>query len=142
MINHQKTASTGYTITEVLISLWLLLFIGGALVATFAYIRKSGSVSADRAAAILMADEMLERASKAGPPDWGLDTLTGTSTIATEVGGDNNYDWSLEASQLESSSLGSLHKLELSLDWTNHQGGAERGKRSLVRSRLVYLRAR
>lgn len=134
-----KSAFIGYSILEVLIAVWLLVFVGGSLIATFAYLAKSSSVSADRASAELLADELLERSAKIGPPDWGLDGLSGTRSVEVEVGGASKFDWSLQPHDLGDSGLGNLYKLDLRIDWRVHQDGVERGRRALVRTRHVYL---
>lgn len=132
----QKSA---YSILEVLVAIWLLVFVGGSLVATFAYLIKTASVAADQAAAELLADELLERAAKSGPPTWGLPDLSGTRTVQAEVGGDSNYDWVLNITELGDSGLGKLYKLEAQIDWTAHIDSVERGSRKLSRTRHVYL---
>ncbi|HIB67946.1 MAG TPA: hypothetical protein EYO33_23335 [Phycisphaerales bacterium] len=133
------SGSRAYSVLEVLIAIWLLTFIGGSLVATFAYLAKSASVSADRAAAELLADELLERAVASGPPSWGLADLSGTRGIVLESGGETKFDWTLTPHELGNSGLGRFYQLSLEIDWAAHQDSVERGSRRLHRIRNVYL---
>lgn len=132
----QKSA---YSILEVLIAIWLLVFAAGSLIVAFAFLARSASVSSDRALAELLADELMERAVKVGPPTWDLDGLSGTRTVEAEVGGSTLFDWTLTPHEMGDSGLGKLYKLEVLIDWTAHNDGVERGKRNLTRVRHVYL---
>lgn len=128
-----------YSLAEVLLAVWLLTFIGGALIATFTYLSKASAVSADQAGAELLASEILETARNSGPPNWGQTALTGTYTLGEASKSQGQMNWTLEPTKVEESSMGSLYQLKVSISWAEFKDGVERGKRTLERTRYLYM---
>lgn len=135
----QNAARRGYSIAEILLAIWLLTFVGGAIVALFSFLAKSQAQMAHKASGELLAAELLERASQAGPPNWGVESLSGTRIVPSEQGGEEKIDWTLEPEMLERSDLGMYYQLTVKLDWTAHKDSPEQGKRTMVKVRHVYL---
>lgn len=134
----------GFWISEVLIALWLLTFIGAGLIATFAYLAKGSQISSERAAAQLLADELIQAALRGGPPEWGQESLSGTST--SQVGDAESsvkLDWTITPTELREAPLGKLFELKIQVRWQDRSGegaqGVERGRGELVRVRQVYV---
>jgi hypothetical protein len=133
---YQKRA---YSLSEVLLAIWLFTFIGGALMAGFAYLAKTGAVSSDQASAELLADEICETARYVGPPTWGHETLSGTRIFSLESGAESRFDWVFEPSLIESSGMGKYYQLKVVVNWEQHKDGVEQGRRELTRVRYLYL---
>lgn len=120
-------------------AIWLLTFIAGALIATFTYLAKAGAVSEDQAVAALLADEILERSRRAGPPLWGHAELTGTRAVTLKSGSQTEFSWQLKPFEIEASDMGAFYQLKVEVSWHNDRKTAERGRQSLVRIRSIYL---
>ncbi|MFA5504230.1 MAG: hypothetical protein WC314_03465 [Vulcanimicrobiota bacterium] len=96
-------------------------------------------MSEDQATGALLADEILERARRAGPPLWGQDDLTGTRTVILTSNNEAEFVWQLRPHKVENSDLGSYFQLEVEVSWHGEQKTMERGRQSLVRTRFIYL---
>lgn len=62
----------GFWLSEVLTALWLVTFVGAGLLGLFVYLAKTSKLSNERAAAELLADNLLENGVRQGLPHWGL----------------------------------------------------------------------
>jgi hypothetical protein len=134
--NHLRRA---FSLSEVLLAIWLFTFIGGALIAGFAFLAKADSFSSDRAAAELLADEIYEAARYVGPPDWGYESLSGTRTFVAANGAQSRYDWLFEPVLIEQSGMGSYYQLKVTVNWRDYKDGVEQGRKELIRVRYLYL---
>lgn len=135
--------SRGFWLSEVLTSLWLITFVAAAVLGLFVYLSKASKISNERAAAELLADQLLEKGSREGPPAWGLaDGQLGT-LLESEQGHENTkLTYRVDASKLEEHRLGSLYLLQVTVNWSPTPGVArdvERGSGTLTRDRQVYI---
>ena len=135
----QRPRKHAFSLSEVLLALWLLTFIGGALIATFAYLAKTRTVSSDQASAELLAGEILERAEFSGPPGWGQESNSGTRRLQAGNGAERAFDWTLETELVDSGDLGEFYELRVLVSWKDYKDGVEQGRRELTRARHVYL---
>jgi hypothetical protein len=132
----------GFWLSEVLTSLWLVTFIGAALLGLFVYLSKASKISNERAAAELLADKLLERAARRGPPDWGMESGQVGTLLQSDEGHENmKLTYRVDPSELENHRLGILYLVEVTVNWSPRPGagGSERGQGTLTRSRQVYI---
>lgn len=132
----------GFWLSEVLTALWLITFVGAALLGLFVYLSKASKIANERAAAELLADNVLERGAHVGPPDWGLDSGQLGTTLESPAGHENaKLTYKLDVIELESHRLGTLFLLGVTVHWTPRPGAAqaERGSGTLTRERQVYI---
>lgn len=138
-----KKRSRGFWLSEVLASLWLLTFIAAAILALFVYLAKTSKLSNERASAELLADALVERGLRVGPPDWGLpEGQLGALQHAAVSSDGTALSYQVVASRLEKHRLGELHRLQVTVNWNTPSpapSGVERGRGTLVRERLVYV---
>lgn len=142
-VQNIHTRPRGYWISEVMMAIWLLTFIGAGLIATFTFMAKGSQVTAERAAGELLAETLLQTAVNSGPPDWGQSALNGTSIAQTgDSGSTTTYTWVVTPVELESATLGKLFQVTVELSWhdtTQGPAGVERGSGKLKRIRQVYI---
>lgn len=126
-----------------MMAIWLLTFVGAGLIATFTFMAKGSQVSAERAAGELLAENLVQTAVKAGPPDWGQPALTGTSVAQTgDAGSTTTYQWTITPLEIESATLGKFFQITVDLSWHDTSRGpvaVERGSGKLKRTRQVYI---
>ena len=139
LMPYQTHLRRAFSLSEVLLAIWLFTFIGGALIAGFAYLAKANSFSSDRAAAELLADEIYESARYVGPPGWGFESLAGTRTLTAANGARSSYDWSFQPALIEQSGMGRYYQLKVTVHWREYKDGVEQGRKELVRVRYLYL---
>lgn len=138
-----KKRARGFWLSEVLTSLWLLTFIGASLLGLFAYLAKTSKLSNERASSELLADTLIERAIRMGPPNWGLpEGQLGVLQNAPESPDGMALTYLVKVARLEKHRLGELHQLQVTVNWNTPSEtptGVERGRGYLVRERLVYV---
>ncbi len=126
-----------------MVAIWLLTFIGAGLIATFTFLAKGSQMSAEQAAGTLLAENLLQTAVKAGPPDWGQTQLTGTSTVVTgDARSQTDFEWELTPVEVETARLGDFYQLTVTVRWidrSQNNTGVERGRGELKRVRHVYI---
>lgn len=135
--------SRGFWLSEVLTSLWLITFVATALLGLFVYLSKASKISNERAAAELLADRLLEKGSRDGPPSWGLaDGQLGTLLECDQGHDGAKLTYRVDTVKLEEHRLGTLYLLQVTVNWSPAPGaarGVERGSETLIRDRQVYL---
>jgi hypothetical protein len=102
----------------------------------------SSAVSADQAAGQLLAQSVLDKAIRTGPPGWG--GLTGTRELASaDESSKTTYTYTIVADEIEESrhSLGRLFRVTVTVDWSDSLPGTRqnRGRMLVERSRLTYV---
>lgn len=139
----ERTRSQGTWISEVMVAIWLLTFIGASLIATFTFLAKGSQMSSEQAAGTLLAENLLQTAIKAGPPDWGQTQLTGTQSVVTgDSSSGTEFQWELTPLEVESARLGDFYQLTVVVRWIDRSQantGVERGRGELRRVRHVYV---
>lgn len=138
-----RRSSRGFWLTEVLIALWLLAFVGAGLIGVFVYLAKASKLASERAVAELLADNLLETGIRVGPPDWGLEPGQLGVIQQNHEGHDNNkLSYQIKASPLGDHRLGKLYFLTVTVWWAPIPGvttNVERGRGMLTRERQFYL---
>lgn len=93
-----------------------------------------------------MAQKIIERCSRAGPPNWGLTDITQVQTesvVVQESKASVDFSYQLTASVVapEPSKvpMGTLYLLELKLWWWSEQAVGGTGKSFVETSRVVYI---
>lgn len=137
----------GLVLSEIVVSLGLLAIVGLATIGMFSYLAVNSQVNADRAAANLIADELLEKAVKAGPDEtrdglkWGVkaDDLSRELQTADTSSG-TTFTHQVDAERVESAPLGSLYLVTVRVAWEEEDSkNLERGKGWVKKSRAVYI---
>lgn len=138
-----RRSDRGFWLSEVLTSLWLITFVAAGLLGLFVYLARTSKIANERAAGDLLADRVLERAVRMGPPDWGLpEGQAGQRLQAAEGDQGALLHYRLTASEMEDHRLGRLYLLEVEVSWKadpNAPPGLERGRGELIRDRQVYI---
>jgi hypothetical protein len=131
----------GFWLTEVLASIWLIAFVGAGLIGLFVYLTKSSSVANERAAAELLADRLMERAVRFGPPDWGLEPgQVGQFLESPEGPNGTILRYQLMPIRSGAHRLGTLYVLRVQVAWDEaDRARSERGRGELQRQRNVYI---
>ena len=120
------------------------------VVGVLARLLNTGGKSAHQVAAMMLAQEVLEEAAKAGPPNWSFST----SKISDRTGerelrlpGDESstpFGYKLDVLRLRKSpdDLGTMTQLVVTVWWWGDEPGsrAELGKSSVSLARTVYIR--
>ena len=127
---------------EVVLALGLVVIMALAIVGIFSRLMSRSAYSADQAAAQLLAQALLDKAIRMGPPDWG--GSTGARELAS---GDQSattlYNWKVEGRELPDSvhDLGRLYRVTVTVDWSDAASGARQnnGRMLVERSRLAYV---
>lgn len=137
----RATRSGGFWLSEVLASLWLIAFVGAGLIGLFVYLAKASSVANERAAGELLADRLIERAVRVGPPHWGLEEgQVGQFLDISDPLNQTVLRFQLMPTLLEQHRLGRLYMLRVQVAWDEtDQRRAERGRGELLRYRKVYI---
>lgn len=131
----------GFWLTEVLASLWLIAFIGAGVIGLFTYLVRSSSIANERAAAELLADRLIERAVRIGPPNWGLEPgQVGQFLESSEGPQGTVLTYQLMPMKVGEHRLGTLFCLRVQIAWDEADAKrVERGRGELVRQRNVYI---
>ncbi len=139
----QATDGQGFWLSEVLISIWLLTFVGAALIATFSFIAKGSQTSADRAAAELLVEKLLDEAFRSGPPGWGQSELSGQVSVKLgDAESSTHFDWSLSPVEVQEAEFGKLFQIRVAVTWMAQEAEQaldQQGQGRLSRARLVYI---
>ncbi len=136
----------GLTLSEIIVALGLLAVASLVLLGLFSRMLASQSKSSHQTVGILMAQKIIERCSRAGPPNWGLTDITQVQTesvVVQESKASVDFSYQLTASVVapEPSKvpMGTLYLLELKLWWWSEQAVGGTGKSFVETSRVVYI---
>lgn len=137
----------GFWLSELLLSLWLIAFVGAALIGLFTYLAKTSKIANERATAELLADQLLDQAIVMGPPRWGLEDelKLGQRLTVPSVNTASPLTYQLSARELPTvppARLGKLYSLEVVVWWAPNAEvarGVERGRGMLTRERKIYI---
>lgn len=136
----------GFWLSEILTSVWLLTFVGAGLLGLFLYLAKTSKLANDRAVSELLAENILDRALRIGPPTWGLDDgQVGEIVPSTDSPEGVNLTFQLKVTELEKHEehrLGGFYHVSVEISWNGtveEIRGVERGRGRLVRERDVYV---
>lgn len=140
-----KGRRPGFTVIEIVVALGLISMVALAIIGVFSRLMTSSSKSADQAAADLLAQAVLDRAARAGPPDWG-GLQSGATLKTADSASDTEFLYRVDTGQLPGSDhpLGSLYSVTVLVSWSgslDKQQALGRGKLWLERSRVTYVEA-
>ena len=115
-----------------------------AIVGIFSSLMLSTSKSSDQAGAELLANSLLEKATREGPPDWGVGP--GNKSRRLETGDRSqatNFFYQVDTERIDDHDLGELFKVVVTVNWSDQEGEQSsrqgQGNLWLKRSRLLYL---
>ena len=140
---HWRRSDSGFWLSEVLISLWIVAFVAAGILGVFVYLAKTSKISNERAAGELLAERVLDQATAVGPPLWGLPIgqLNQIQKLPRDAN-DSLLSYRLSVRTLREHRLGTLFDLEVIVWWTTEPGvvtGVERGKGELRLQRSIYV---
>jgi len=137
-----NSRASGLVLSEIVVSIGLLAIVGLSIVGVFSYLAVSSHTNADRAAASLLADSVLEKAVKEGPDDWGV----GSGNLFTELETSDavsttRFTYQVQAQKLKEASLGDTYQVTVDVAWSapDEGGRVERGKGHIQRTRTIYV---
>lgn len=129
-----------------MVALGLVAVVSLSVVGLFSRLAVSSQVSAEQAAADLLASTLIERAASEGPPEWGVGEaqVFQENPASLETGnaqGSEAMVFQVIPEELERQPLGVLYRLRVRVSWQEDSGpqNAERGRGLVERSRLVYV---
>ncbi len=135
---------------EVIIALGLTAIISILVMGLLIRLLTSSGASSHQTAAAILAHEVLETATAAGPPSWGFgsgDQTQWTGSRDLILPGDEKetqFQFQLEAVTLRDSpdDLGTVHQLKVTVWWWGDEPGyrTEQGRTSVDAIRTVYVR--
>lgn len=140
-----KGRQQGFTVAEIVVALGLISLVALAVIGVFSRLMGSTSKSADQAAADLLAQAVLDRAARTGPPEWG-GLQSGVTLRTADSSSDTEFLYRVDTRLLPGSDhpLGSLYSVTVLVSWSgslDKQDELGRGKLWLERSRLTYVEA-
>lgn len=135
---------------EIVVAIGLIAVISLLVIGTLARLLTTGGKTAHQTAAGLMAQEVLDSAIAAGPPNWGF----ASSAISDWKGekslilpGDQSvtpFKYKVEVLRLRQSpqDLGTMSQVTATVWWWGEEPGSriEQGQTSLTATRTVYVR--
>jgi type II secretory pathway pseudopilin PulG len=140
----------GLTLMEIVISIGLVAVITLFVMGVLSRILITGGKTAHQTAANLLAEEVVELAASAGPPDWSFSGSDRTSwegqrdLLLPGEKATTPFRYRLEELTLRNSidDLGSFHQLTLTVWWTGDEpeSKSELGKTHVEVFRKVYVR--
>lgn len=129
---------------EIIVALGLVTMVALTIIGVFSRLLTSSSHTADQAAADLVAQSVLDKASRSGPPDWG-DFAPG-ATIELETAENSQatrFLYKVDVRELDGSDhpLGSLYRVTVLVSWSGNldKTSEDGGKLWVERSRLTYV---
>ena len=75
---YHRAKPRGLTLSEVVVALGILAFVALVMIGVFLVLIKASAKNREQAMAELLTESLLERATAAGPPTWGVNGQTGT----------------------------------------------------------------
>ena len=140
----RRFCKSGLVLSEIVVSLGLLAVVGLTVIGVFSFLALNSQSNSDRAAAELLSESVLERAVKAGPDPvnglvWGVGKGKLFQELATaDDGSATRYSYQISPELIRSAPLGSVYQVTVEVVWAE-DGGVERGKGHLRKSRTVYI---
>lgn len=134
--------------TEILISIALLAVVSLAVISIFTKLFATGGKQSNQAVARRLADRVLTRAVREGPPGWGTNgTHSGDALLKSQR--DNPevlflYSVDLETMSTRDASVGELIRVHVTVEWWPGSQDSEgfrqgHGKLSVEADQIVYL---
>ena len=128
---------------EIIVALGLVSVVALAIIGVFSKLMTSSSKGADQAAAELLAQAVLDKATRSGPPGWGgLEASVDLETA--DASSDTKFIYRVNPDEIPGSehALGSLYRVEVTVSWGQTiapESQLDRGKLWVTRSRLTYV---
>lgn len=142
------TSKSGLTLSEIVVAMVILSTVSLAVIGLFTHLLSSGGKQANQGTAQRLADSILTRAVREGPPDWGMNGVRhGEAELKTQNSESTTtflYDLDTEEVKSEVASVGALNRVSVQVSWWPEssgakQGGQGQGKMSVKLEQLVYL---
>lgn len=137
------------TLAEVVVAIGILAVAGLAVIAVFAKLVGAQSKSGHQVVARLLADQVLEEASLAGPPNWGATDITEPQIREFQLQGAPApvpFKYRLTPTLLRdappANPMGKLYGLKVDVWWETDEPGQsvrDKGRLSLTAHRVVYI---
>ncbi len=118
-------AISGVTLAEMVVAFGLLTFVSLVVFGLLTVLLQSSAKSREQAAAELLAESLLERAAREGPPGWGVDGAAGVRReVSSEVDG-TLFSYQIDPTRLERPStrpIGELWEIQVTVAWWSDDG--------------------
>lgn len=141
--------SRGVTLAEIVVAIGLLAISAVIVIGVFSKILSSGGKTAHQAVGRRLAERVLNRAVREGPPGWGTDaTMQGSSRLQTQQTTSTEFVYRVSVSPAKTTSgpsaLGDLLNVRVDVSWwvgADDGNGARRdqGQLSVSAEQLYYL---
>lgn len=132
-----KAHRAGLSVLEIIVALGLVTTVALTIIGLFSRLMASSSKGADQAAAELLAQAVLDRATRTGPPDWG-GLSAGVELETAETSSSTRYVYQVQIDPLpdDTHPLGVLYRVGVQVRWSGRQ---DQGRLLVERSRLTYV---
>lgn len=139
------------TLAEVVLAFGLMSILAVVVIGVFTKLMVSTTKSSDLTAAQLLARSVLDRAVRAGPPDWGVD-FTGVGTVELYTHDKTtltDYVYSVVPVRVTpaggTDTMGELFELRVTVSWWTDTPDADAGRQGVGKlstelSRTVFIR--
>lgn len=148
--SHRVSKVTGLTLSEVVVALGILTFVALVIIGVFLVLIKASAKNREQAMAELLTESLLERATAAGPPTWGVEGQTGVRLEATLQEDGARFFYQVESTYIPPdvtvTEAGQCWEVTVSVGWwveaSDSLEGAREGfgNRYVKGVRTVYLR--
>ena len=143
----------GLTLAEIMLTLGLMSVISLVIIGLFSRLLLTSKKSSQATTANLLAQSIMDRAVREGPPNWGKGTdytVNGgkASLYTTEEKKKTEYVFEIHHDPvLDDAKMGELWKLQVVVSWwtdtpDSQAGRANMGRMSRELTRTVYVRGR
>jgi type II secretory pathway pseudopilin PulG len=132
---------------EIVVAIGLIATISLLVIGTLARLLSTGGKSAHQTAATLLAQEVLDSAVAAGPPNWGFPTSDRTGVQNLILPGEESstpFDFKIDVVRLRQSpdDLGTVQQVTATVWWWGDEPASrvEQGRTAVTATRTVYIR--
>ena len=149
VVHLSRMRRAGLTLAEVVVAIGILAVAGLAIISVFAKLVTSQSKSGYQTVARMLAQEVLEEASIAGPPLWGMTDPTQELTRSYRMQSSPEpvpFSYKLSVSSVRlleyPDPMGEIYQLEVDVWWFGegpNAGRTDLGRTSLKGFRQVYV---
>lgn len=124
---HSGRARDGVTLAEMVVAFGLLTFVSLVIFGLLTVLLQSSAKTREQAAAELLAESLLEKAAREGPPGWGVDGEAGVRReVPPELDG-TRFSYQIDPSRVErpsTDSVGELWEIKVTVAWWSDEGSA------------------
>ena len=132
----------GFSLGEVVLALGLISFVALVVVGVFLTLMQASAKNREQVAAELLTESILEKATAAGPPNWGVDGRTGEPLSAGSSALSDDTYYQVEPT-LVNEDNGEMWEVNVTVAWWSEDGKADQarvghGNTHVTGTRSVY----